>query len=565
MLTQIYIRNFAIIDELELDIDPGMTVLTGETGAGKSILVDALGLVLGERANSDIVRHGASRADIGASFDITTVDNARQWLIDHDLDEDRECVLRRVITREGRTKAYINGSPVPVQNLRELGAMLVDIHGQHQHQSLLNAGIQRELLDDYAENGDWLARTHRIYHQWKKTAEALAALQAAIRDRNARLDILNYHIEELETLALGDNELSDIEREHKRLANGEHIQALCANAINTLSDDGEADLLSTLQHIGQQLEQIRDTDPALSEISEMIDNATIQLQESANALRRHIATLEPDPQRLTLLDQRLGQIHELSRKHRIDAQALPQLLQTLVTERNTLLDADIQQAELDETLAQLITEYGQVTQKLTQRRRRAAKRLGRDVSQSIKNLGMPHAQFNVTLTPRQSDSPHIDGMEHVNFEITNNPGQPPKLLAKVASGGELSRVALAIQVLLSSNQKITTLIFDEVDTGIGGAVAETVGRLLRTLGETHQVMCVTHLPQVAALGHHHMKVTKHTDAKTTHTGIVALNGKQREDEIARMLGGMEITPQTRAHATEMIHRASRQASAEPSD
>ena len=559
MLTQIYIRDFAIIDELELEVGSGMTVLTGETGAGKSILVDALGLVLGERADNDMIRHGAARADISAGFDIGGLESARQWLVDHDLDEDQVCVLRRVITREGRTKAYINGRPVAVQSLRELGAMLVDIHGQHQHQSLLKSAIQRELLDDYGGNGQWVTQTQRIYQQWKTTADRLQALQDAVQDRNARLDILNYYIEELQALDLGDNELADIEREHKRLANGERIETFCATIIDALSGDNEEDVLSTLQQLGNQLDQIRDADPALSDIGEMINGATIQLQESANELRRYAGTLEPDPQRLAHLDQRLAQIHEQARKHRIDAGELPQLLQTLSNERDTLLHADIQRGELDETLAQLIAEYQQTARKLTQRRRRAAKQLGREVSQSINGLGMPHARFEVTLAPRHSDTsrPHPDGLEQVNFEIAGNPGQPPKALAKVASGGELSRVALAIQVLLSGSQKIATLIFDEVDTGIGGAVAETVGRLLRTLGESHQVLCVTHLPQVASLGHHHLKVTKQTDAKTTHTRIASLNAEQREEEIARMLGGMEITPQTRAHAAEMIRRAAR--------
>lgn len=555
MLTHIHIRNFAIIDTLELELDGGMSVMTGETGAGKSILVDALGLVLGDRAESEAVRHGAERAEISAHFAIQDLGTVQQWLSHQDLDADGECVLRRVISAEGRSRGYINGSPAPLQLMKQLGEMLVDIHGQHQHQSLLKTDIQRQLLDDYADNQALVEQVDTLFRQWQKAGEALAALRSQAREKDARLELLRFHVQELEALDLGADELRQLDEEQRRLANGGRLLEQCSAALDGLYERDEGNALQLINHHLGELEALRHLDPQLAGVCDLLNEATIQIQEGCSELRHYVDGLELDPERLSWVEARLGSIHDLARKHHVDPEALPELHMQLSGELQQLENADIELASLEREIDQLQRQYQDTAGKLSQRRRKAATKLAKEVTATIQQLGMPAGKFGVSLTPREAATPHRHGLETICFEVTANPGQPAKPLAKVASGGELSRIALAIQVLLSNNQQIPTLIFDEVDTGIGGAVAETVGRLLRTLGKSHQVLCVTHLPQVAALGHQHYQVSKEMDQDTTHTRIQALSEAARQDEIARMLGGMEITRQTRAHAEEMIKRA----------
>ena len=555
MLNQINIRNFAIIDALELEFRPGMTVLTGETGAGKSILVDALGLVLGDRADSEVVRHGETRAEISAEFNIDTLPTVLSWLQQNDLDEEHDCILRRVVSAEGRSKCYINGRPASLQLIKTVGEMLVDIHGQHQHQSLLKSEVQRQLLDDYGNNQPLADETRTLQQRWKSGLDKLEQPRQSGRDRNARLDLLRYHVQELEGLALESGEFQALEEEQRRLAHGGRLLEQCAAALNALYDSDEMSAQGIIIHSLTELQQLSDIDPRLNNICTLINEASIQVQEAGNELRHYVERLELDPARLEWVDQRLGAIHDLARKHHVDPEALPTLLQNFSDELQRLENADVLLDQLQTELKQLLSQYQDSAKKLSQARQKSAKKLSAAVTGIIRQLGMPAGEFTVALQPREEQTPHRHGLEQISFEVAANPGQPAKPLSKVASGGELSRISLAIQVLLANNQKIPTLIFDEVDTGIGGAVAETVGLQLRTLGVSHQVMCVTHLPQVAALGHQHLQVSKKIEGKNTRTQIQLLANEQRQEEIARMMSGMEITPQTRAHAREMIDRA----------
>ncbi len=554
MLNQIYIRNFAIIDTLELDIQTGMTVMTGETGAGKSILVGALGLVLGDRADSDAVRHGSERAEICAYFDTANLSNVQKWLQDHDLDQNNECVLRRIISTEGRSRGYINGSPTPLQQMKELGEMLVDIHGQHQHQSLLKPDIQRQSLDDYAGNKTLTEQLHQIYQRWQTNKKQLDTLRQNAREKDARLELLRFHTQELETLGLQKEELESLDAEHRRLANSGQLMAQCSHALRTLFEADEGSALDLINQQLQTLESLRQLDNRLGDVCAMFNEASIQIQEGSNELRHYIDRLELDPERLSWIDQRLATIHDLARKHHCDPRQLPEQLNQFSAELTQLENVDIELDTLEQQLKELEQQYITVANKLTKKRNKAAIKLSKEVSNIIQKLGMPAGKFSIELNRRETLTPHRCGQETINFQVAANPGQPAKALSKVASGGELSRISLAIQTLLSNSQKIPTLIFDEVDTGIGGAVAETVGHQLRNLGEQHQVLCVTHLAQVATCGHHHLLVNKETSKNSTKTQIKKLSNEERQEEIARMLGGAQITEQSRAHAQEMIEK-----------
>ena len=600
MLTHIHIRDFTIIDQLELDLKNGMTVLTGETGAGKSIIIDALNLVLGDRADSGVVRHGCTRTDISATFDISAITAAHAWLAEHELDapdhtEDNiECVLRRTVTAEGRSKGYINGTAVPIQSLQTLGDMLVDIHGQHEHQSLLKNDMQRQLLDDYAGHADLLAKLAVTYRQWKKLGTELELLLNATQDRDARLDMLRYQVHELETLGLngegGENEVNALEEERTRLANSGRLLDTCQTALHNLYESDANDIFTVLGRTLSELEQLRTLDNRLSSACDLLNSAHVQIEESANELRHYRDTLDLDPARLSWVEQRLDVIHQLARKHRIVPTALTTLLITLSTELSAIEHHDEHLEQLQNQLTTLSHTYFEQAHTLSASRTRAAQEFSKKVTAAMQPLGLTGAHFDIALQPLNAEpdadtqktgngirftaaqgSAHVasagragataTGVERVDFLVSTNPGQPLKPLSKVASGGELSRISLAIQVIAARSSHIPTLIFDEVDTGIGGGVAETVGRQLRALGESHQVLCVTHLPQVAALGHHHLHVSKESTQHITTTRIHALADTARNEEIARMLGGVEITAQTRAHAKEMIGQAKKKESA----
>lgn len=564
MLTHIHIRDFAIVERLELDLERGMTALTGETGAGKSILVEALGLALGDRADVGVIRHGADQAEIIAQFDLCDAADARDWLQQQDLAVDDECLLRRVVTAEGRSRAYINGRPAPVQSLRELGDLLVDIHGQHEHQSLLRRNTQRQLLDDYAANGDLLLQLDHVYRNWDQRQRELCELRSAAADRSARLDLLRFQVEELEAAALRAEEPAQIEEEHGRAANAGHLLETSQAAIAALYESDEDNIHDRLSRVHAELDGLCDLDASLTPVRELINDAMIQIQEAVDGLRTYVDRLDLDPSRLQWLEERLGLLHALSRKHHVAAEALPDVLTDLQAELQALDNADERLGGLQDEIDQLRSRYHELAAQLSRRRLDAARTLNRRVSAVIQELGMAGAAFEIAVESGTDAKPSATGLDRVEFQVRTNPGQPMKPLSKIASGGELSRFSLAIQVVLADSTRIASLIYDEVDTGIGGAVAEVVGRRLRSLGDSRQVLCVTHLPQVAAQAHHHLQVSKHHDAQSSGTRIAPLDHDARIEELARMLGGVEISAQTRAHAQEMIHKAQTSAPDAPS-
>ncbi len=551
MLTRLTIRAIAIVDELELDLAAGMTAITGETGAGKSIMVDALGLLLGDRAEPGVVRPGAGRAEIAATFDLAAQPRARAWLAGRDLDGDvEECHLRRVIGADGRSRGYINGSPQPLAALREAGELLVDIHGQHAHQSLLRREVQRQLLDEQAGVDALLGEVDAAFRHRAELARRLETLRRSGAEREERLELLRYQAGELRALGLEPGEVESLEEEHRRLAHAGQILAACQQALGWLYEGEEVSAQALLGHCAQELGALVDLDPALGETLELVDAALIQVREAGDALRRHASGLELDPARLEWVERRLGDIQDLARKHRSKPTALPGVLSALEAELAALEGGEQDLARLEAELAQAEAAYGKAAAALSARRREAALRLGEAVSTAMQGLGMGGGRLEVRVEPLERPAAH--GTDAVEFLVSANPGQPLRPLARVASGGELSRISLAIQVLAAHGTGVPTLIFDEVDSGIGGGVAEMVGRQLRTLGGARQVLCVTHLPQVAAQAHHHLQVSKHTDGQTTRTGVTPLDHHRRVEEIARMLGGVELTDNTLAHAEEMV-------------
>lgn len=553
MLTQLRIRDFAIVEDLELDLAAGMTAVTGETGAGKSILVDAIGLLLGDRADSGVIRHGAERADLSAAFDLDALPAARAWLAERDLDGDRDCQLRRVVARNGRSRNYINGVPQPAQALRELGERLVDIHGQHEHQSLVRREAQRQLLDDYAGNAALVNELAERYRAWSRLRQELRDLRQASSERDARLDILRYHLRELAALNLAEGEIAALESEQRRLANASQLLDTGQRLLDELSEGEERPIADRLGHGLQTLDALSRLDARLIPVGELLNAALIQVQEACAELRGYVQALDLDPAHLAQIEQRLTAAHQLARKHRLDAGELPALRARFETELDALEHSETRLDALQQAVKKARMAYQQGAEQLGERRAAAARELGERVSQALVELGMPGGRFTIHL--ERLDKPTPSGLEAVEFQVSANPGQPLRPLAKVASGGELSRISLAIQVITARAARIPTLIFDEVDSGIGGGVAEVVGRQLRTLGERRQVLCVTHLPQVAAQAHQQLKVEKQTGGGNTHTQVWPLAAEERVTEIARMLGGLELTAQTVAHAREMVERA----------
>ncbi len=566
MLTHIQIRHFAIVEQLSLDLSTGMTVLTGETGAGKSILLDALGLALGDRAESGTIRAGAERAEVCAEFDIEHNAPVTTWLQEHELDDDGQCLIRRTLSRDGRSKGDINGRPAPMALLRELGEQLVDIHGQHAHQSLLKRDVQRQALDAFAANDGkksphlkLLTDTARCFAHWHQRKEEQARLLANHTQRSDRLDLLRYQVEELQQLALTDNELEELGAEHARLANLHQLREGSEQVLATLTEgsvSGEGSALADgLEHSSAELDRLREMDPALANICDLLREAAIQAREAGGELRDYVDGLSLDPARLQAVDERLGLVHELARKHHIPPEQLPAILEQLEAELATLEQAEVQMEHIDAAVAEARAAYETVAKKLSASRQRAAKKLAKAVTQNLHQLGMPHGQFEIAL--ETLDASNASGLERIEYHVTTNPGQPLQAMARVASGGELARISLAIQVITANSGSIPTLIFDEVDVGIGGGIAEVVGRLLRNLSDTRQVLCVTHQPQVASLAHQHLQVSKQAGKQKTHTDVSPILAQERVDEIARMLGGLEITEQTLSHARERIERGQR--------
>ena len=553
MLNHIRIRNFAIIDHLDLDFKDRLTTLTGETGAGKSILLGALGLLLGDRADSDSVRAGSSKAEISAEFDISNLNEVQQWLNQKELDADGDCLLRRRLGADGRSRAFINGSPVPLQDMKQLGEMLVDIHGQHEHQSLMKPVMQRQLLDDYAGHRQLLQDVGDVYNEWQQQLQKLQTLETACKDKNDRLDLLRYQVNELESLALEEGEVEKLQHEHQLLANADQLNENASSALLALYDADENSIHTQISQQAAKIESMLDSDDSLSPAFDMLNEAMVQIEETASLLRDYKDNLNSDPQRFNEVESRLGIIHDLSRKHNVEAHQLNSLYQTLCDELSELDSADENLASLKQTVEALQKKYQTLAGKLSDSRARTAKKLNTTISQSMQTLGMSGGQFKIQLSQR--DTPSAHGLDQVEYLVSTNAGQPFRALAKTASGGELARISLAIQMITAQQGRIPTLIFDEVDSGVGGGIAEIVGKHLRALGESRQVLCITHLPQVASQAHHHMQVYKNTDGKETHTEIIPLQMEQRVDEISRMLGGLEITQQTIDHARDMLKRS----------
>jgi DNA repair protein RecN (Recombination protein N) len=555
MLTHIAIRDFAIIDTLELDLGAGMSVLTGETGAGKSILVDALGLVLGDRADAGVVRQGAERAELTAEFDLRDAPDTVAWLQQQELSADGECILRRIIGADGRSRGQINARSVPMQLLKELGEQLVDIHGQHEHQSLLRRDTQLRLLDGYGQHESLLADVTRCYAEWKTAHQKLAELRAAAADRDARLEMLRYQVSELGALKLEPDEVPNLDEEHKRLANSGRLAEGAQAALTALYEDEAGSAHRLLTHALREMEKLSVLDPRLGTVRELLVSTEVQLSEAGDALRHYLADMDMDPQRLQWVEDRLGVLHELARKHRIEPAELPQRFQALSEELQQLERAEITLQELETRQQTLHDAYRRTADALHAQRVKTATDLGKKVTSVMQELGMPGGKFAVEVKSLDTERFTPAGTDNVEFMVTANKGQPLKPLAKVASGGELSRISLAIQVIAAQATAIPSMVFDEVDAGIGGGVAEIVGRRLRALGGTRQVLCVTHLPQVASQAHQHLRVSKETQARTTLTRIEMLDRKLQVEELARMLGGIEITETTRKHAREMLARA----------
>jgi DNA repair protein RecN (Recombination protein N) len=550
MLNHITIKNLAVVDSLDLELNSGLSVLTGETGAGKSILIDALGLVLGDRAEASAIRHGAERADIAAEFDLQDP-SIEQWLQDNDLDSEGECLIRRTISAKGRSRGFINGQPIPLQLLRELGEKLVNIHGQNTHQALLKNDEQRILLDNFAGITALRKELNQCYQQWKKKSSDYQTLKQDTSERDAKLDLLRFQVQEFSDFELQENELPGLEEEHRKLSNANRLIETSQSIHFQLAQDEQNSINHLLSHSISELQALSELDNTLKPISEMLDNALIQVDEASSELRHYLDSLELDPAHLQWLDNRISSIYDLARKHRIETHELFAHTETLKRELEQLENADDHLETLLAEVEAAKTDYFKLAKKLSKTRTKASGLLAEQVIKHIHELGMERCVFEIKLLASDSEQPQLHGMEVVEFHVTTNPGQPLRPLSKVVSGGELSRISLAIQVVTAQFSDIPTLIFDEVDVGIGGGIAEMVGNKLRLLGTNSQILCVTHQAQVASQAHQHLNVYKQSDDKKTTTSISLLDEEQRVEELSRMMGGVTITEQTRSHAREM--------------
>jgi DNA repair protein RecN (Recombination protein N) len=580
MLTHLQVRDFAIIDAVEVELGDGLTVLTGETGAGKSILVDALQWAVGGRAGVEVIRHDAARAEIAATFDLRAADPLlRGWLAEQSIEADDDLVVRRVITREGKSRAYLNGQQVPVQALREVGALLAEIHGQHEFQSLLKPAAQRRLLDDYAGTEALAAEVAALHRDRLTKAEALASLEDDARERDDRLDLLRHQAGELSALALQPDELPALAAERSRLANTGRLADSARAALDLVYEaEGGSAQANAARALGL-LRQSAGLDAKLGALLPGLEEAVAGLGEIGRELTRYLDDLEADPARQEQVEQRLAAIESLARKHRIAPAELPGKAAELEAELARLEDIGQGLDERRAAVAAAVQAWRGRAERLSAARTRAAAELGRAISARMQTLGMAGGRFEVEVQPNAAAATGAaetspGGLEDIEFKVSANAGQPPRPLARVASGGELSRLSLAVQVTLAHRPTRVAghigepglcRVFDEVDSGVGGAVAEIVGRELAALGRSTQVLCVTHLPQVAALADRHLRISKLTDGRTTRTQVTPLSGATRIEEIARMLGGIDITDTARGHAAEMLAAGARLSAAVPGE
>ena len=551
MLRSLHIRDFVIVDELDIDLENGFTVLTGETGAGKSILLDALSLALGERADPSQIREGKNRSEISAIFSLnaTLKELVTPWFNEHDFSLDEDVIMvKRVIDTSGRSKAFINGSTATLSQLKEMAEYFVDIHGQHAHQLLLKSGAQRDLLDKQAKLEPLVNDVKILYQAWQQAVKQLKLAKEAGESLQKEQERLSWQLEELDALAPTNGEWAEIEVEHARLANAAKLIEGSQLAVQLLQeqDSNAEELLSKAFH---EIADLAKLDSHLEDAKIAIESAQIQISEAGHSLNRYLQKIDVDPDRLEIVEERLKALHSAAKKFKVSPEDLPSTWQEIkekVAAIKNSQDLDALEAKLQETHA----AYLKSAKKLSQERAKAAKAMETAVTAAMQDLAMSGGIFAIQLEPLSEGSMH--GLEQVDFLVAGHPGVTPKSLSKVASGGELARISLAISVITSKASHIPTLIFDEVDSGIGGAVAETVGKRLKELGQAHQVLCVTHLPQVAAEGHQHWKVTKETHENVTISSMTCLNRQDRVEEIARMLGGAEITDTTRRHARELL-------------
>lgn len=556
MLIHLQIRNLAVVRQLNIDFRAGMTAITGETGAGKSIALDALGLCLGNRADVDLIRADNDKAEVTATFQCDDPNSpAAQWLAGEELvdtEEPNTCVLRRVITREGRSKAWINGTPVTAAQLKQLAPLLVNIHGQHEHQLLTRPEHQVQLLDAYARHQHLLADVSQAYQHWYQLRQRQKQLQQHQAETEARLQLLNYQVAELNEFALAEGEFELLENDHKRLANSAALLEDSAFALNAIFEGEHNNAYSLLQSALSRLEQQLDTDPGLTETVRLLSEASVQVEEAARELRRYQDAIELDDEQLLLTEARMTQALQLARKHQLAPQQLYEHHQQLLAELQALKENQAASDTIDTEVEQAAEHYRRAAKALSESRLEAATELGQRIAASMQQLNMPHGRFVIEVT-HQGQAPATRlGTDLVSFMVTTNPGQPLQALAKIASGGELSRISLAIQVITATQMITPTLMFDEVDVGVSGATAATVGKLLRQLGESNQVICVTHLPQVAAKAHQQLRVDKVIEGDNTETVMTHLDNNERIIELARLLGGDEITAATKANAAELL-------------
>lgn len=551
MLTHLAIKQFTLVENLELDIAQGFTVITGETGAGKSILLDALGLCLGDKADGQAVRHGADKAELSALFDVSQLPQAQAWLTERDLAED-ECCLRRVVYKEGRSKAWVNGSVVTLAELRSLGELLINIHSQHAHQSLLKKETHRQLLDNVGHLQALVATVGTDYQQWLNSKQQLANSQANYAAQQARLELLNNYVDELEKLALKTGEYEQLEQEYDYLANYESLMQDSQQALSLL-DEGEHPVSRQLQQALRVIETHQTRSHSLANVCTSLQSALIEIKESSRELNGFLAQQDLDPQRLAWLEDKISEAQRLARKHKIMAHELPTLHQEFSVEQQHYQQAQDLSA-LEQAVEQAKLSYLNSAEQLRQARQTVAPQITEKVTQHLRDLSMPNTQLSYQFKPL--DKPNRDGLDDIELLFSANLGQQLQPLAKIASGGELSRFALAVQVIQAQHSAVPVLVFDEVDVGISGGTAEVVGNLLRQLGERAQILCITHQPQVAAKGHSHWQVQKYTQDQKTLSRVIELTRQQRIEEIARMSGGLTITPETLKHAESMLSNIS---------
>ncbi|QBZ82888.1 DNA repair protein RecN [Hydrogenovibrio crunogenus] len=551
MLQELSIQNLALIEKLQLNFDTGFTTLTGETGAGKSILLDALGLALGERADSSLVRHGTLKADITADFDITNLPQVQAWLAENELDEDNECLLRRTLTSEGRSKAYINGLPASVSQLKMLSSLLIDIHGQHEHQSLMHTSKQLELLDAYAQHDALLNETEKAYQAWQKLNQEYQTLLNDQTDRQSKIELLSFQQQEFDKVQPQADEFEALSEEQNSLSHANEIKQSVFTAYDILEGDGG--VTEKLSHAISELEKVSEFSPQLSDVLQQLNSIQIECQEVADDIQSQNHQVELDPERLQVVDERLSELFGLAKKYQLDPENLINKHQEIQASLAGLMQSGESLEQLKQNIDQAWSEFNQAAEALTASRQKAASQLSQTVTETMQTLGMENGQFAIDVLA--SDKATRLGLDSTQFKVTANKGQPLQPLAKVASGGELSRISLAIQVASAEVASLPSMIFDEVDVGIGGGIAEVVGQKMQQLGRHRQIFSITHLAQVAAYGDQQLNISKQTQNDQTTTQVIALQTEERVQELARMLGGMKITEQTLKHAEEMLQTA----------